>query len=105
MLLMADFRDDDFIYVDPEKRVVVGRVEWTAEGLPIPLKRGEEDVQQDTAEHAHKERRRTRERYYPWGSYRTMKQIYRLEGKTKEAAGEGTLDTVLEKALREPYWD
>jgi len=103
---MADYHDDDFIYVDPDKRVVIGKVEWTKDGLPLPLKRGEDDGEQETGENvAQNDRRRKRARYYPWGSYRTMKRIYRLEGKMKDTVGEGTLDTVLEKAIVEPYWD
>lgn len=104
---MADYQDDDFIYVDPDKRVVIGKVEWSTDGLPIPLKRGEEVEEQEAGENvAHKDRRRSRRaRYYPWGSYRTMKRLYRLEGKTKDALGQGPLDTVLEKAIKEPYWD
>ena len=34
-----------------------------------------------------------------------MKTIYKLEGKRRKEEPSGTLDEVMEKALREPYWD
>jgi hypothetical protein len=34
-----------------------------------------------------------------------MKNAYRLEGKQKRIDPGHTLDQVLEKALREPFWD
>ncbi len=51
--------------------------------------------------------RRKRVRYYPWGTYRSMKRIYKIEGKVRNDKDENrkTLDEVLEKALKEPFWD
>ena len=36
---------------------------------------------------------------------RLSKKLYRLEGKFKEAEGQGTFEDILHKALNEPYWD
>lgn len=102
---MTSYQDDDLVHVDPDKRTVVAKVDWSKDGLPIPLKRGDADAEKDSPANATKERRPRRVRYYPWGSYKTMKKIYHLEGKAKDAAGVGTLDAVLEKAIVEPYWD
>jgi hypothetical protein len=42
---------------------------------------------------------------YPWGTYRSMKRIYRLEGKVKDADVDATLDDVLPKALNQAFWN
>jgi len=109
------FRDDDLVYVDPDTRTVVGVVEWTKSGEPKPRLRPTDEIESDE-EPAHDpaskkgskptfKRRKKREKYYPWGTYRAMKRIYKIEGKEKWNPPDHTLDDVIEKALKEPFWD
>lgn len=101
------YKDDDLVYVDPEKRVVVSRVEFHQNGKPKALPMKTEEVEDDaTDEKPVKGRKRPRrQRYYPWGTYRSMKRIYKLEGKIPKEESQKTLDEVIEKALKEPFWD
>lgn len=116
------YTDDDLVYVDPDLRVVVGRVQFDDKGNAKKLERPSRDVETDDDESDAKIEskgdekpkgrgrdrrppRKPRKRYYPWGTYRTMKKIYKIEGKVFEAERTTTLDDVMEKALQEPYWD
>ncbi len=117
------YGDDDLVYVDPDARTVVGRVTFDEKGNAKKLERpsmfaepddDEPEVKPEPAatpaKPAAKGRdrrppRKPRKRYYPWGTYRTMKKIYKLEGKVFDAERTLTLDDVMEKALQEPYWD
>jgi len=104
------YKDDDLVYVDPRLRIVVGRVEWSVSGKPKSLQmkdtveeEGEEEpAKKDVKE---KQRRPRRLRNYPWGTYRSMKRLFKLEGKQPKTEANKTLDEVLEKALKEPFWD
>lgn len=104
--MTTGYKDDDLVYVDPEKKAVVSLVEFDKDGNAKQLemkftekanngKEGEKPVK----------KRGGRKRYYPWGTYKTMKKIYRIEGKEKEAENYKTLDKALSLALEEPYWD
>lgn len=93
------FTDQDLVYVDPDARAVVSKVEFNKDGdpksLPVVKKEGTE---------AADERKRWR-KYYPFGTYRAMKKIYHLEGKVGKQQPTKTLDQVIERALQEPFWD
>ncbi len=93
------FSDQDLVYVDPDARAVVARVEFSKNGdpksLPLAKKEGSEAVD---------ERKRWR-KFYPFGTYRAMKKIYHLEGKIGKQQPTKTLDQVIERALQEPFWD
>jgi hypothetical protein len=119
------YADDDLVYVDPDQKTVVGKVEFKENGLPIPKEMPSKfadptDTDDDDAAKPEpaaaakggpkgkpdrRPARKPRKRYYPWGTYRTMKKIYKIEGKVFEAERTLTLDDVMEKALQEPYWD
>lgn len=124
------YNDDDLVYVDPDAKVVVGRVEFNDKGIAKKLERpafgadldeDESDAKIEKADEkpapppapvskgrAMRDRRpprKPRVRYYPWGTYRTMKKVYKIEGKVFDAERTLTLDDVMEKALQEPYWD
>lgn len=115
------YRDEDLVYVDPKERKVVGFVEWNKNGNPkkLPMKEmieeeEDEPAKEEPAAKGAKEgrgpkggarRRVRRERFYPWGTYRSMKRIYKLEGKIAREENQKTLDEVMEKALSEPFWD
>jgi len=107
------YKDDDFVYVDPKTRTVKGIVKWSKHGDAVPLLMEE---QEDTEEEEKKDkssalklrkpkRRKKRKRYYPWGTYRTMKKLYRLEGKEKEGEKNQAFDEALQRSTREPFWD
>ncbi len=113
------YKDDDLVYVDPESRTVVGRVEWSNTGRPKSLERPSKVVEEDDDDGKEKASanpkdkgkrggrpmRKPRVRYYPWGTYRSMKKLFKIEGKVPEVRGNATLDDVLPKALNEAFWD
>lgn len=94
------YKDDDLVYVDPEIRSVVGIVEWGKNGRPlsklIPPAPASVEV---------KGKRSFHRKYYPWGTYRSMRKIYKLEGKMKEAEPNRTLEEILPKALKDAFWN
>ncbi len=105
------YKDDDLVYVDPKERVVVGRVEFDEKDIPKPLAmktavEEADDEEEKPAKPGTKGRvRKPRVRYYPWGTYRSMKKIYKIEGKILSEPPTATLDEIMEKALQQPYWD
>lgn len=106
------YKDDDLVYVDPDTRTVVGLVEWSNAGKPKALAVKTQAVEEPTEESDEKKpaakgrvRKPQRQRYYPWGTYRSMKRVYKIEGKQHKVESNKTLDEVIEKALQEPFWD
>ena len=101
-IIISEYKDEDLVYVDPEARAVVARVEFDNNGIPKPLA-----MQNQVAEKPEKgeRKRKISERFYPWGTYKSMKRIYRLEGKVKKTVPTATLDEVIGKAMTEPFWD
>ncbi len=107
------YKDDDLVYVDPDTKSVVGLVQWHANGNPkslqrsVPVSDNEEDEEVPAKPGAKRPGKRpaTRLRYYPWGTYRSMKRIYKIEGKQIREESPYTLNDVIEKALNEPFWD
>ncbi|PIR53202.1 hypothetical protein COU76_02160, partial [Candidatus Peregrinibacteria bacterium CG10_big_fil_rev_8_21_14_0_10_49_10] len=102
--MSSDFTNDDFVYVNPAKREVMGKVQWTKEGMPEKMERA--DPEPDTDEEGgndHRKRSR-RKQYYPWGTYRTMKKLFRIEGKEKEIEHYLPLDDAMKLAIEETYW-
>jgi hypothetical protein len=109
------YKDDDLVYVNPKTRTVVGRVEFDKNDKPKSLEMkipdlsdssAETDSDQDDSKMNKKKGRKPRKpkkRYYPWGTYRSMKKIYRLEGKVKEEEGNQTLAEVFKKPLEETF--
>lgn len=93
------FRDDELVYVDPDARTVVGTLEWMRNGNPKSKLRPAEDPPKDGR------RRNTARKSYPWGTYRSMKRVFKLEGKLKREENTQTLDDVLPKALKDAFWD
>jgi hypothetical protein len=83
----ATYNDDDLVYVDPETRSVVGKVEMNKNGEPKSL--------------AYKapEGKKAWRKFYPWGTYRSMKGAFRIEGKRLEAQSADTLDDILPKFM------
>lgn len=126
---ITGYRDEDLVYVDPKERKVVGLVEFNKNGNPKPLAMKDMTVEEPDDDEPAKEEpvtaavaapvkgkpggkdtkgrrpRVKRERFYPWGTYRSMKRIYKLEGKIMREENQKTLDDVMEKALKEPFWD
>ncbi len=112
------YKDDDLVYVDPDTKTVVGKVEWTKTDRPIskayvslkaapavpvaataaqPKVAGKPGKDKD-------EKRSYWRKFYPWGTYRSMKRIYKVEGKIKDPEPNKTLEEVLPKALNEAFW-
>ncbi len=105
----AAYADGDFVYVHPDERRVVGRVEWTKTGNAKPLAMPQDEVvveeEQKPTKGKGRGAPRRRKRYFPWGTYKSMKAIYKLEGKAKRDEPRRTLDEAIEKAVAEPFWD
>ena len=97
---MTQYTDDDLVYVDPKARQVLGKVEWMKSGNPKPL-----PIEGPAESAAKDKRRRVKKQYYPWGTYRSMKKAFRVEGKEKEIEAYQPLEEALSKALTEPFWD
>lgn len=115
----APFPDDALVYVDPDKRRVIGPVEWISEGKAKKLLRESlEEAEDDTpppppktsgaapeAKFASIKRRKRLSRALPWCTYRTAKRSYNVAGKYKDTENRKTLEEVIEKALQQAYWD
>ncbi len=104
----AAYRDDELVYVDPETRTVVGRVEWNKDGMKPKSRTYSPPVAPPKAsgqQEASTTLRRLWRKYFPWGTYRSMKRVYRLEGKGKAAEPQRELEDVLPRALSDAYWD
>jgi hypothetical protein len=97
----GSFGDQDLVYVDPDSRTVVARVEWNRSGNPksMPYAPPAPDAKDKG------ERKRSGRKYYPWGTYRSMKGVFRLEGKQKRSDPTRTLDDVMKLATEQPFWD
>ncbi len=90
----------DLVYVDPDLNTVVSKVEWNKSGLPKSL-----IYIPKPAEPGKEERRRSWRKCYPWGTYKSMKNVFKVDGKPRKKEPTKTLDEVIEVALKEPYWD
>ena len=98
----------DFIYVDPETRTVVGRVQWTQEGVPVSQKRAMPEPRAIPAPVDQKERRRPpRERNYPWGTLKSMHNIFKLKDLSRDKEPERyiPLEDAIAKLMVDPYWN
>lgn len=102
------YNDDDLVYVDPETRTVVGKVEWMK--TEKPLSKAYVSLKTLAAPSAANgkttkgEKRYYWRKFYPWGTYRSMKRIFKVEGKIKDPEPNKTLEEVLPKALNEAFW-
>ena len=103
----ATYNDDDFVYVDPDARAVVGLVQWDKKGDAVPKewpriarppKEGE-----DPEKAKGRPLRKPKKRYYPWGSYKTLSKVYRIEKKEKDAESYITLNEAVDKLQEDPY--
>tara|TARA_B100000315_G_C14391366_1_gene502117 strand:- start:288 stop:599 length:312 start_codon:yes stop_codon:yes gene_type:complete len=100
----TQYSDDDFVYIDPAKRAVMGKVEWSDNGIPAKMEKKEKE-EDDDKEPKKGKRRKMKKRYYPWGTYRTMKKLFRIEGKEKEVENYKPLDEAMALAEKETYWN
>jgi hypothetical protein len=103
----GSYRDGDLVYVDPESRTVVGPVQWSRNGNPksMPYKPVVEEAKaKDPKGKDREERRRSTRKNYPWGTYKSMKNVYKLEGK-KRTDPNKKFEEVIDKALAQPFWD
>ena len=92
--MSQQYCDDDLVYVDPNIREVVKKVQWNAKDNPesLPYKK------EEGGKRSHRRRK-----FFPWGTYRSMKRIYRLEKKKEEEAPKKTLKEVFERPLEQTF--
>ena len=91
---MPQYSDDDLVYVDPDTREVLRKVEWDTKENPQSLPYKKEEGKAES---------RRRRKFFPWGTYRSMKRIYRLEKTKEEEAPKKTLREVFERPLEETF--
>lgn len=96
----SQWQPEDLVYVDPDSNAVVGKVEWSNSGAPKQLPFVFTAPADPKAE-----RRRSWRKYHPWGTYRAMKNVYKVDGKPHKKEPTKTLEQVIDVALKEPYWD
>lgn len=100
------WKDDDLVYVDPDTKTVVGRVEFDKNDKPKSLAyKPLTPVAKPGVKAEKSEKRSYFRKLYPFGTYKSMKKIFKVEGKIKEAEPNKTLEEVLPKALNEAFWD
>ncbi len=96
------YSDEDLVYVDPAKRLVIGKVEFAKNGNAKTLLMPEAPPEEA------KEGRRPRiprKRYYPWGTYRSMRKLYKIDGGITQEDRQISLDEAMEKSSKEPFWN
>lgn len=98
------FKDDDIVYVDPDSKTVVGKLEWAANGERPKSMPYKPIVAEKADGAAPKKDRPFFRKFFPYGTYRSMKRIYKIEGKVKDPEPNKTLEEVLPKALSEAFW-
>ena len=99
----VSYSDDDLVYADPEKRVIIGKVEFGKNGSAKPLQMPE--VVRSVKEGDERRHSKPRKRYYPWGTYRSMRKLYKIDGGIVEADRRITLNDAMEKSAKEPFWN
>ena len=106
--VLGDFKDEDLVYVDPDTRKVVGFVEFSRNDKPKSLAYAPSDeaiVKRGGKPGSDDAKRFRWRKFFPWGTYKSMRRIYRLDGKPKDAEPNRTLEEVLPKALKDAYWN
>ncbi len=125
----AEYKDDDLVYVDPDKREVIGLVQWSNSGKPKPLlvrsafpeppappvvaapapatpaAAPAEDPKRKGGRKPREGGRPVRQRFYPWGTYRSMKKIFKVAGKIHEERRSMPLEEAIERCQNDPFWD
>ncbi len=102
------YKDTDLVYVDPDTRKAVGMVEFSRNDKPksLPYAPSDEAIVKRGGKPGSEDAKRFRWRkFFPWGTYKSMRRIYRLDGKPKDAEPNRTLEEVLPKALKDAYWN
>lgn len=94
----SPYGDYDLVYVDPETNSVVAKLEWNKNDTP-------KSMEYVAKESEAKDGRRRWRKFYPWGTYRSMKNAFKVDGKPRRKEPTKTLEEVLPMALKEPYWD
>lgn len=86
------YSDDDLVYIDPDIREVLGKVEFDESGNPksLPYVQKKEGGKKPSWR-----------KHYPFGILRSMKRAFRLMGKQKEEDLELTLDEALPRMLND----
>ena len=84
-MLDSPYNDEDLVYADPEKRVIVGKVEFGKNGNAKPLQMPE--VIRPPKEGDERRRGKPRKRFYPWGTYKTMRKLYKIDGEWWKPTG------------------
>ncbi|TSC60647.1 MAG: hypothetical protein Greene041662_198 [Candidatus Peregrinibacteria bacterium Greene0416_62] len=99
----SPYIDEDLVYADPEKRVIIGKVVFGKNGNPQPLQMP--DFVRPIKEGEVRRPSKPRKRFYPWGTYRSMRKLYKIDGGVTETDRRITLDSAMEKSAKEPFWN
>jgi hypothetical protein len=98
------YKDDDLVYVDPETKTVVGIVEFEKNDQPKSLPYKPAALSPEKIKAGERPKGFWR-KMHPWGTYRSMKRIFKVEGKIKDPEPNKTLEEVLPRALAEAFWE
>ncbi|MBM3227681.1 hypothetical protein FJZ27_02340 [Candidatus Peribacteria bacterium] len=96
------YQDDDLVYVDPDHRAVIGKVEFLKSGnaKPLQMPEGEAPVQREGGRSF-----KPRKRFYPWGTYRSMRKLYKIDGGLREEERRLSLDEAMQRCSTEVFWN
>lgn len=103
MTTPSPWKDDDLVYVDTDKRSVIGKVEFGKNGEAKPLQIPDDPV---VIEKLRLRGRTSRKkRFYPWGTYRCIRKLYKIDGGLQEPERRITFEEAVQKSTKEPFWD
>lgn len=86
--MTSAFQDDDLVYVNPEDRTVVEPVKFDADGNPLSLPWQQKPGGKPSWR-----------KFFPWGTYRSMRNTFRLEGKRAQEESSLTMDEAIPKFM------
>ncbi|MBT3835088.1 hypothetical protein HOF56_02460 [Candidatus Peribacteria bacterium] len=90
MASASQYSDDDLVYVDPDKKEILGKVEFDANGkpkkLPYPSK---------------EEGRAPWRKFFPWGTHKSMENAWLKKRGGSEDDSESSFDDALERLLKD----
>lgn len=115
---MTDYADDDLVYFDPARKLIVGKVEFGKNGnalkkemeiVAAPASAAAAEEEDEGADKAAKGKRKggftKRKRFYPWGTFKSARKLYSIGGKFSVPETVRPFDDALRLSLEQPYWD
>jgi hypothetical protein len=86
----SQYSDDDLVYADPDKKEIIGKVEFDANGKPKQLVYPRDE-----------EGRVHWRKFFPWGTFKSMENAWMRKGGNSDSNDESTFDDALGKLLKD----